>query len=127
MTKVKAAFRMATIEVKLDKLLPSRVHKEEVKTTARYKNMEAAVRAHGIIEPLVVFPQPGKEGHFVILDGHVRFEILRALRRSRLPREQTFTSTLRQQRLAVPRQTQRQFNATRRQFAGGFVPLAGLD
>jgi ParB-like chromosome segregation protein Spo0J len=79
MKRIKAAFTMRAFDVKLDQLLPSRTYSATLKTSERYLKMEASVRAEGIIDPLIVFPQPGKEGHYVVLDGHVRLEILRAV------------------------------------------------
>jgi ParB-like chromosome segregation protein Spo0J len=80
-TNVKAAFAMKAIEVPVANLLPSRALKPGAKGTSRYKITEASIRDVGIIEPLVVFPQPEKQGTYVVLDGHVRLEILRELQR----------------------------------------------
>jgi ParB-like chromosome segregation protein Spo0J len=33
----------------------------------------------GIIEPVIVFPQNGKLDSFLLLDGHIRLEVLRQL------------------------------------------------
>jgi hypothetical protein len=76
---MKSSFLNETITVALDKLLPSEPLRPGRKTSSRYKRIEASVRAVGIIEPLVVFPEPGKTGKYVLLDGHVRLEILRDL------------------------------------------------
>ena len=41
-----------------------------------YQRIEASLRAVGLIEPLIVFAQ---EDHYEILDGNVRFHILRQM------------------------------------------------
>ncbi len=84
MSAVKAAFSMKAIEVPTAKLLPSRTLKQSLKTTTRYKMIAASVAEVGIVEPLVVFPQRGKDGNYVVLDGHVRLEILRDMQREKV-------------------------------------------
>jgi ParB-like chromosome segregation protein Spo0J len=76
---VKAPFLVDTITLSLDKILPSEKLKPGLKTSARYKMIEASVREVGIIEPLVVYPELGKSGKYMLLDGHVRLEVLREL------------------------------------------------
>lgn len=82
MNRVKAAFATEAIELAVDKILLTRPVRPDVKTTTRYKMIDASVREVGVIEPLVVYPQAGKSGAFVLLDGHVRLEILRELGRT---------------------------------------------
>lgn len=81
MTAIKAAFLLDTIKLPLAKILPSGKLKPGLKSTARYKVIEASVREVGIIEPLVVYPEMGKTGTHVLLDGHKRLEVLRDLGR----------------------------------------------
>ncbi len=81
MTAVKAAFLLDTIRLPLAKILPSGKLKPGIKSTARYKVIEASVREVGVIEPLVVYPEMGKSGTHVLLDGHLRLEVLRELGR----------------------------------------------
>ncbi len=76
---MKRPFLRDTVVVTLDKLLPSRNLKPEVKSTRRYKMIAASVREIGIVEPLIVCAQPGGAGAYVVLDGHVRVEVLREL------------------------------------------------
>ena len=76
MTGIKSAFLLDTITLPLAKILPSGKLKPGVKSTARYRVIEASVREVGIIEPLVVYPEMGKTGTHVLLDGHIRLEVL---------------------------------------------------
>jgi ParB-like chromosome segregation protein Spo0J len=80
MTTIKPSFLLEPITLPLEKLLPSRTLKPGIKATSRYKMIEASVREVGLIEALIVFPQ-GKSGTYVLLDGHVRLEVLRDLER----------------------------------------------
>lgn len=79
MSAVKPAFLLDTVRLPLAKILPSGKLKPGIKSTARYKVIEASVREVGIIEPLVVYPEMGKSGTHVLLDGHIRLEVLREL------------------------------------------------
>src|SRR6202012_1075226 len=45
--------------------------------TTRYKVIAASIQEVGIIEPPIVFPEKGTKGAYVLLDGHVRIEILK--------------------------------------------------
>jgi hypothetical protein len=74
---VKAAFLPDLITLPLDRVLPSRKLKPGVKATTRYEMIKASVREVGIVEPLIVYPQKG--GVHLLLDGHVRLEVLRDL------------------------------------------------
>ena len=76
---MKRPFLPDTIVVALDKLLPSRTLRPGVRSTRRYKMIAASVREVGIVEPLIVCAQRGAGGAHVVLDGHVRLEVLREL------------------------------------------------
>jgi len=79
MSTVKTAFLLDTIRLPLDKILPSGKLSAEVRASVRFKTIEASVREVGVIEPLVVYPAMDKSGAHVLLDGHIRLEVLRAL------------------------------------------------
>lgn len=78
MTTIKNSFLMHAVTVPLDKLLPSRKMKPGVQNSKRYKMVEASVREIGLVEPPIVYPQ-GKSGSYLLLDGHIRVQILRSL------------------------------------------------
>jgi ParB-like chromosome segregation protein Spo0J len=75
--KVRAAFAMEPVNLRLDQILPTRPFQDVVKQTSMYKTIAASVREVGIIEPLVVHPQKG--GKYLLLDGHMRLQVLRDL------------------------------------------------
>jgi hypothetical protein len=66
-------------EIELTRILPMRRLDEGIRTTSKYRCIEASVRELGLIEPLVVFPQPKAKEQFILLDGHVRLMILQSL------------------------------------------------
>lgn len=67
------------VEVELGRILPLRMLDDAIRKTSKYQCIEASIRELGLIEPLVVFPQENSGGSFMLLDGHVRLVILKAL------------------------------------------------
>ena len=47
--------------------------------TERYQRIAASVREIGLIEPLVVYPQQDNAGQYILLDGHIRLDILKEM------------------------------------------------
>lgn len=76
---VQLACQSEVVEIELSRLLPMRLLDAGLPKTVKYKCIEASIRELGLIEPLVVFPQPSADGNYMLLDGHVRVTILKAL------------------------------------------------
>ena len=75
-----------------------------MKATKKYQQVLASVREVGVIEPLVVFQQ-GDTGVYVLLDGHIRLEVLKQLGRTEVrclisTDDETYTYNKRVNRLA---------------------------
>jgi hypothetical protein len=77
--RVRMACGSEVLMIPLQKILPMRLPNDSIRTTVKYKCIEASIRELGLIEPLVVFPQPDSDGSFMLLDGHVRYMILKEL------------------------------------------------
>lgn len=78
-TNVRLACRTEIVELPLDRILPTRRFEDGVKKTVKFKCIEASIRELGLIEPLVVFPAPKLADQFLLLDGHVRYIVLKAM------------------------------------------------
>jgi prepilin-type processing-associated H-X9-DG protein len=76
---VRVGFDPSGVIVSLSNLLPTKQLKAIVKTSQKYRQILSSVREVGIIEPLIVFLHDGKAGTYLLLDGHVRFEVLKEL------------------------------------------------
>lgn len=76
---VRLACQTEVIQVRLDRILPTRRLEETIRKTVKFRCIEASIRELGLIEPLVVFPAPKLSGQFLLLDGHVRHLILKAM------------------------------------------------
>jgi len=79
--EVKIGFELQKIQIPLADLLPLRPIPEPGKI-ARYPAIFVSIKEVGLIEPLMVFPQPGVPGKYLILDGHLRWHALKELGRT---------------------------------------------
>ena len=77
--RVKLACEPQIISVRLSAILPVKTVAAETKRSVKYNCIKASVSELGVIEPLVVFPDNGNPGHYMLLDGHIRLEILKDL------------------------------------------------
>ena len=78
MSAAKYGFEFKRITLPLSKLLPVRHIVDPEKKYKRYSSILASIPLSGIIEPLMVFPQKG--GMYLIMDGHLRYHALKALK-----------------------------------------------
>jgi len=76
---VTMAFEPNSIRIKLLDILPVKQLPPTVKKTKKYRQIVASVREIGIIESPIVARQPKKPSQFLLLDGHLRIEVLKDL------------------------------------------------
>jgi ParB-like chromosome segregation protein Spo0J len=77
--RVKLACESEMITLKLSGILPLKTITVEMKRSVKYHCIVASVRELGVIEPLVVYPDNGNTDNYVLLDGHIRLEVLKNL------------------------------------------------
>ncbi len=63
----------------MSRILPMRMLGPGVRSSVKYKCIEASIKEIGLIEPLVVFPQQDQPGTFMLLDGHMRHLVMKEL------------------------------------------------
>jgi ParB-like chromosome segregation protein Spo0J len=73
---VKAAFQPNLLVLPLSRVIPLKEVAPALRKTPKYKQIAASLHHVGLIEPLVVFPFGSDQ--YWLLDGHVRFDILKA-------------------------------------------------
>lgn len=80
---LKVSFEPIGVTIGLDKLLPMKPISGRTRQGSKYAAIRASIKEVGIIEPPVVFPSKkvakGKPKTYIILDGHLRIDILKAL------------------------------------------------
>jgi ParB-like chromosome segregation protein Spo0J len=64
--------------VPVDQILPLRSLKPDIRHSEKYRCIAAAVREIGLIEPLVVYRQKGHKSQYLLLDGHIRLDVLKS-------------------------------------------------
>ena len=79
MNQAKLAFEMRRVQLALDDILPVRLLKDPQSNIKRYRTIRASIKEVGMIEPLVVYPQRGTSAKYLLLDGHLRFFVLKEL------------------------------------------------
>jgi ParB-like chromosome segregation protein Spo0J len=76
---VKMAFNPEVIEVAFEDIQPLKNIKASIKKTAKYRQVLTSVREVGIIEHLIVYRLKEPAGKFLLLDGHLRMDVLKSL------------------------------------------------
>src|SRR5215831_2350197 len=82
---VRLAFESKGLSIPVPDLLPLKQLNAKLKSYPKYNQVLSSVREVGIIEPLVVFPQEGTAGTYLLLDGHLRLEALKDLGETHAP------------------------------------------
>jgi ParB-like chromosome segregation protein Spo0J len=77
--EVRIGFDPNGVIMPIGRILPLRQLKPGVRATQKYQQILTSVREVGIIEPLIVFPQDRKAEMYILLDGHLRLEVLKEL------------------------------------------------
>ena len=77
MSDVKLVFEMRRIRLPLADILRTRLIKDPQSNIKRFRTIRASLKEVGMIEPLVVYPQKGAAGRYLLLDGHLRFFALK--------------------------------------------------
>lgn len=78
----KIAFEPECLTVPIEALLPVRPPRATVKVSQKYQQIRASVIEIGLVEPPVLARIDGNPNNFLLLDGHVRIEILKELGRT---------------------------------------------
>jgi ParB/RepB/Spo0J family partition protein len=73
---------MRRVRIALADILPVRHVKDPQDNIKRYRTIRASIKEVGLIEPLVVYPQKGAPGKYLLLDGHLRHYALKDLGRT---------------------------------------------
>jgi len=116
--QVALAFDPQGMVLPITSLLPLKHVKTSIRSSQKYQQVLASVREVGVIEPLIVFPQNGKSDSFLLLDGHIRLEVLRQLEQTHArcliaTDDETYTYNKRVNRMATIQEHAMILKATR--------------
>lgn len=76
-TPVKMGFEETGIRIPIEHIQPLRVVSNAVKKTPKYAQIAASIREIGVVEPPVVARDRADPEMYLLLDGHLRVEILK--------------------------------------------------
>ncbi|HEX7476115.1 MAG TPA: plasmid partitioning protein RepB C-terminal domain-containing protein [Dehalococcoidales bacterium] len=74
--QVHRAFEPKGVTIAINRLLLTKKLPLDVQKSKKYRETEVSIREIGIIEPLVVFHKKDAAGYYLLLDGHMRVQIL---------------------------------------------------
>ena len=83
--QVRVGFNPRGMIIPIVNILPVKQLKPIMKGSQKYHQILSSVREVGIIEPLIVFPRNGGSGTYLLLDGHVRLQVLKDLGQTHAP------------------------------------------
>jgi ParB-like chromosome segregation protein Spo0J len=101
-----AAFEPETVELAIESIAPVRQVNADMRRGPKYAQIAASIEQVGLVEPPVVAREKGRAGGYILLDGHLRLDILRS-RGTRIVRclvatdDEGFTYNRRISRLAM--------------------------
>jgi hypothetical protein len=79
--EVKMAFEGAKVQIAIADLQPLKLIASDIKKTPKYAQIAASIREVGIVEPPVVARDQNDPGKYLLLDGHLRIEVLKDMGR----------------------------------------------
>ena len=79
---VYAAFELIGVTLPVAAIHPIRQVKPTDSAWGKYRSILASIREVGVIEPLIVHPQPNSREKYFLLDGHMRLKALLELHRT---------------------------------------------
>ncbi|WP_232316589.1 ParB/RepB/Spo0J family partition protein [Candidatus Burkholderia verschuerenii] len=85
MSGIQHGFERKIIEVPIALIRPSAPMAPRVLSTPKFRTILSSVRELGVIEPLAVFRSADNEGEYHLLDGRLRLEALKELKRQTAP------------------------------------------
>jgi len=74
---VTIAFEETELRIAIADIQPLKIVSDTVKSTPKYAQITASIREVGIVEPPVVARDRGEPGKYLLLDGHLRIDVLK--------------------------------------------------
>ncbi|AMN39060.1 plasmid partitioning protein RepB C-terminal domain-containing protein [Rhodoplanes sp. Z2-YC6860] len=105
-SNVVMAFEQSQVRIEIAKIQPLKLVSAAIKKTPKYAQIAASIREVGIIEPPVVARDKSERGKYLLLDGHLRVDVLKELGRTDVTclistDDEAFTYNKRVNRLAI--------------------------
>lgn len=103
---VKMAFEEAKLRIAIAHIQPLKLVSSAIKNTPKYAQIVASIREVGIVEPPVVARDHSEPGKYLLLDGHLRIDVLKDMGQTEVTclvstDDEAFTYNKRVNRLAM--------------------------
>ncbi len=100
------AFEEAKIRIAIAQIQPLKLISAAIKNTSKYAQIAASIREVGVVEPPVVARDHSDPGKYLLLDGHLRIDVLKDIGQTDVSclvstDDEAFTYNKRVNRLAV--------------------------
>lgn len=82
---IKLACDPRVVRIAVEKILATRGVTQTLRQSRKYKSIAASIKELGLIEPLVVYREVQSNGQFLLLDGHLRLDALKAMNETEVP------------------------------------------
>jgi ParB-like chromosome segregation protein Spo0J len=79
---VAMGFEEARLQIAIDQIVPLKMVSAAVKKTPKYAQIAASIQEVGLVEPPVVARDRGEPGKYLLLDGHLRIDVLKDMGRN---------------------------------------------
>lgn len=79
MTNINAAFEAHGLVLPLHRISPLKTLRPTELRSVKFKQILVSIEAVGVVEPPMVIEDSARPGHYLLLDGHLRVEALKAL------------------------------------------------
>ena len=77
MTHPQPSFNLRLRTVELGRIVPLRSITSNLRTSQKYRAVASSMQDLGMVEPLVIHPAPNDSTRYLLLDGHLRLDVLR--------------------------------------------------
>src|SRR5580692_2083209 len=77
--RIAQAFSSDCVVVPIASILPVKAIEKHIKSSHKYRQIAASIREIGLVEPPVVIQDTRDTNSYLLLDGHLRIEVLRDL------------------------------------------------
>jgi hypothetical protein len=77
--EIKVGFDTQTVDLHLEQIIPVKPVTNAVRSSRKYKQIISSIKEVGIIEPPVVAPDTQNRNRYILLDGHLRIDVLKEI------------------------------------------------
>ncbi len=74
---ISLGFKTEQLQIPIINIFPIKLIPKSIRISMKYRQISVSIKEVGLVEPLVVYPQKDTPGNYMLLDGHLRLEVLK--------------------------------------------------